>query len=161
MSTLFLGFLYPRQGAGSGLPRGLRQVPVVSERVRAGTLSPCPLQDAGLRRQRGLSRQRKPHWRGHRHERGQHSQLRGGHPYRRARNRGTGDEPVRRRVDRQTLQVLQTAEVLCGSDSVICHRRCAMFLHITFYVGCSISKIPHVEPVSTRKKCVLMKSGIC
>ena len=44
------GTAHPRQGAGTGLPRGLRQVPVVSERVRAGALSPRPLQDAGLRR---------------------------------------------------------------------------------------------------------------
>ena len=42
------GAAHPRQGARPGLPRGLRQVPVVSERVRAGALSPCSLQDARL-----------------------------------------------------------------------------------------------------------------
>ena len=89
------GAPHPRQGTRTGLPRGLRQIPVVGERAGTGALPAGPLQDAGLRRQRGLFRQREPHRRWHWDEGGQHPQLRGGYPHRRTRAGATGDAAVR------------------------------------------------------------------
>lgn len=94
---------HPRQGTGTGVPRGFRQVPVAHQRDGTGALSARALQDVRLRWQGSLYRQRQPYRRGHRDEGRKHPQLRGRHPHRRPCDCRTGNEPIRQGVDGQAL----------------------------------------------------------
>lgn len=86
---------HPRQGTGTGVPRGFRQVPVAHQRDGTGALSARALQDVRLRWQGGVHRQRQPYRRGHRDEGRKYPQLRGRHPHRRPCDCGTGNAAVR------------------------------------------------------------------
>ena len=149
------GAPHSRQRAGTGLPRGLRQVPIVSERVGASTLPPSPLQDAGLRRQCGLFRQRQPYGRGYRDERGQHPQFRGGHPHRRAGASASGNATIRRGVDGPALREMPKTEILRGSGGLTpipnnhgCIRhefREKIIFHSSLPLPCQSAPSPHAS----------------
>ena len=103
-----------RQGTGSHLQGGVRQVSVPLHWAGEGPLPESALQDTRFRREGGLHRLCQPDRRGDGNEIRTQTQLRGGHPHGRPGARRCGNGPLRLGMGRLQMQGLRQEGILRG-----------------------------------------------
>ena len=101
-----------RQGTGTSLPGGFRQVSVPLHWAREGSLPESALQDLRIRREGGLHRLCQPDRRGDGDEIRTQAQLRGGHSYGRPGARRCGNGPLRLGMGGIQMQGLRQEGIL-------------------------------------------------
>ena len=101
-----------RQGTGTSLPGGVRQVSVPLHWAREGPLPESALQDLRIRRDGGLYRLRQPHGCRYGNEIRTQAQLRGGHPHGRSGARRSGNGPFRLGMGGIQMQGLRQEGIL-------------------------------------------------
>ena len=106
-----------RQGAGTSLPGGIRQVSVPLHWAGEGPLPEGALKDIRIRREGGLHRLCQPDRRGDGDEIRTQAQLRGWHPHGRPGARRCGNEPLRLGMGWVPVPGLWQKGVLWGPDN--------------------------------------------